>query len=87
MRLGERVNADPLLVGLVPLVVAGIALWLWISGAIYPRSYVEDMKERHEKEVSELKQALALERARNELGEQASRILVDFAQGLRKEIT
>lgn len=78
---------DPLLVGLVPLIVAGIALWLWVAGKIYTKAYVDDMKERHEKEVSKLEQALALERARNELGEQASRILIDFAQGLRKEIT
>jgi len=78
---------SPLEVGLVPLVIAGLALWAWITGRIYPRSYVDEMKERHDKEVAELRQALALERARNELGEQSAHILAGLAQVLRKELT
>lgn len=78
---------SPLEIGLIPLIIAGIALYLWITGRIFTKAYVDELKSNHKEEVAELKQALALERQRNEVGEQAGVILTELARVLRKELS
>lgn len=67
--------------------VLGLFVMALLTGFLYTKGYVDEMRERHEKEVNEYKQALALERQRNEIGDIAASILKDIAQELRKEIT
>jgi hypothetical protein len=71
-----------------------IALW---TGFLYTKQYVDELKENHEKEiaklekendeeVTELKQALALERQRSDVGIVAGSILKDIVSELRREL-
>lgn len=80
------VEVNALEVGLIPLIVAGFVLFAWITGRIFTKSYVDELKERHKEEVSELKQALALERQRNEIAEHSGAILTELARVLRREL-
>ena len=72
---------------LVNLGVAGIVIIAFALGWFHTNSYVKELKANHKAEVDELKQALALERSRNEVGEISGRILRDLAQAARKELS
>lgn len=55
--------------------VLGLLVLALLTGYLYTKGYVDEMRERHDKEISEYKQALALERQRNEIGEISARLL------------
>lgn len=66
--------------------VLGLLVVALLTGYIYTKGYVEEMRERHEKEITEYKQALALERQRNEIGELSAHMLREVLSQLRKEV-
>ena len=77
----------PIIAYLTNLGVAGIVIIAFTLGWIHTRGYVKELKAGHKAEVDELKQALAIERSRNEVGEVSGRILEDLARAVRKEIS
>lgn len=84
--LGSHVDT---LSGLLPYInfgVLGLVLLALLTGFLYTKGYVDEMRERHKQEVDEYKQALALERQRNELGEMSARMLHELMITLRKEV-
>lgn len=76
----------PIISYFINLGLAGILILAFLFGWIYTGKYVDELKANHKAEVDELKQALALERSRNEVGEISGRILGDLAKSIRKEL-
>lgn len=66
--------------------VLGLLVLALLTGFLYTKGYVDEMRERHRAEVEEYKQALALERQRNEIGELSGHMLRELITELRKEI-
>ena len=77
--------------------VLGIVVVGWLTGWLYAKPYVDELKEKHaqeiatlnhlhEQEINEYRTALALERQRSEVGITAGAILRDIAGELRKEL-
>lgn len=66
--------------------VLGLLVIALLTGYIYTKGYVEEMRERHEREINEYKQALALERQRNEIGELSAHMFREVLGQLRKEV-
>lgn len=77
--------------------VLGLTVIGWLSGFLHTKRDVDKIEERyetqiaelktkHDAEVAELKQALALERQRSDIGVTAGTILRDIAVEMRKEL-
>lgn len=66
--------------------VLGLLVIALLTGFLYTKGYVDEMKERHRQEIEEYKQALALERQRNELGELSASMMHELIISLRKEV-
>jgi hypothetical protein len=66
--------------------VLGLLVIALLTGFLYTKGYVDEMRDRHQREVDEYKQALALERQRNEIGELSGHMLRELVTELRKEI-
>lgn len=77
--------------------VLGLNVFGFMSGFLYTRFSVNEikanyerkiaeMKEDHEDEVRELRHALELERQRSDIGITAGKVLRDIAVELRKEL-
>lgn len=75
--------------GLLPYInygILGLLVLSLLTGFLYTKGYVDEMRERHKAEIDEYKQALALERQRNEVSELSGHILHELVSELRKEI-
>lgn len=66
--------------------ILGLLVIALLTGFLFTKGYVDEMRERHKAEIEEYRQALALERQRNEVGEISGHILHELVSELRKEI-
>lgn len=76
------------LTGILPYLnygLLGLLLIALLTGYLFTKPYVDELKSRNKAEVDEYKQALALERQRNEIGEISGQILHELVNELRKE--
>lgn len=85
--LGAGVPVDITgVLGYINYGILGLLVIALLTGFLYTKAYVDEMRERHKTEIEEYKQALALERQRNEIGEVSGHILHELVSELRKEI-